>query len=348
MHKTYLSRAVTRAMSADHPIGDPFGGPAYGERRDPVSAIISIGTMAGSYAAAGGFAAMAITEGLMFAGAAISLVGNVTGNRTLSKIGMVAGLAGGVGALAETFTGQTLGGTLGDVFGQAGASAAPSAAAQPLAQTPTAASPVAPPSADLVREALLPTTGGVDPTATVPRGAPFTPQGPAPMLTDPLTSVSPLTAGADMMAGPAAAPPTGLNRLLESAKSVGGRVMDLSKNNPAAALMLGNAVGSVADWLSGKTDAEIDALRAQVGFGNARAQQIQEEIERERRRRANLNAGYSQVNAGVQVNPNVQVTPVPMPGVMPQQQGAMPGPALPMQAQTMMAQQQGLIAGARR
>lgn len=347
MHKTYLSRAVTRAMSADHPIGDPFGGPAYGERRDPVSAIISIGTMVGSYAAAGTFAAMAITEGLMFAGAAISLVGNITGNRTLSKIGMVAGLAGGVGALAETFTGQTLG-TLGDAFGAgAGQAGAPGAAAAPLSQTPTAAAPVSAPSADLVRD-ILPTTGGIDPTATVPRGAPFAPQAPAPMLTDPLSTIAPATTGANLMSGPAAAPATGFDRLLEGAKSVGGSIMDLSKNNPAAALMLGNAVGSVSDWLSGKTDAEIDALRAQVGFGNARAQQIQEEIERERRRRANLNAGYSQVNAGVQVNPNVQVTPVPMPGVMPQQQGAMPGPALPMQAQTMMAQQQGLIAGARR
>ena len=100
MQKTYLSRAVTRAMSLDHPIGDPFGGTAYGEKNDPVSAIISIGTMAGTYAAAGSFAAMTLMQGLAFAGAALSLTGNVTGNKTLMKIGMVAGIAGGIGMLA--------------------------------------------------------------------------------------------------------------------------------------------------------------------------------------------------------------------------------------------------------
>ena len=39
MFKVYLSRRQTRAMSIDHPIGDPTGGPAYRELRDPVTAI---------------------------------------------------------------------------------------------------------------------------------------------------------------------------------------------------------------------------------------------------------------------------------------------------------------------
>jgi hypothetical protein len=38
--KIYLSRAQTRAMSIDHPIGDPTGGAAYGEYKDPVTAAI--------------------------------------------------------------------------------------------------------------------------------------------------------------------------------------------------------------------------------------------------------------------------------------------------------------------
>ena len=42
-NKVYLSRAQTRAMSIDHPIGDPFGGAMYGELRDPVSAAIVAG-----------------------------------------------------------------------------------------------------------------------------------------------------------------------------------------------------------------------------------------------------------------------------------------------------------------
>jgi hypothetical protein len=37
--KIYLSRAQTRAMSIDHPVGDPTGGAAYREMRDPATAI---------------------------------------------------------------------------------------------------------------------------------------------------------------------------------------------------------------------------------------------------------------------------------------------------------------------
>jgi len=39
MFKVYLSRKQTKAMSADHPIGDPTGGAAYREMRDPTTAI---------------------------------------------------------------------------------------------------------------------------------------------------------------------------------------------------------------------------------------------------------------------------------------------------------------------
>ena len=77
------------------------------------------------------------------------------------------------------------------------------------------------------------------------------------------------------------------------------------------------AVGGLSDWLSGKTDAEIDALEAQTramqaqgGLADARTVQIQEQLALEKQRRANLNAGYSQVNAGINVNPNVSI-PLP-------------------------------------
>lgn len=43
MHKHYLTRAQNRAYAMDNPIGDPFGGAAYGEKNDPISAIISVG-----------------------------------------------------------------------------------------------------------------------------------------------------------------------------------------------------------------------------------------------------------------------------------------------------------------
>ena len=48
MYKVYLSRAQTRAWSLDMPIGDPTGGPAYGERNDPVSAVTAGASIFGS------------------------------------------------------------------------------------------------------------------------------------------------------------------------------------------------------------------------------------------------------------------------------------------------------------
>lgn len=43
LNKIYASRSQTRSMGMHDPIGDPFGGPAYGERNDPVSAALTIG-----------------------------------------------------------------------------------------------------------------------------------------------------------------------------------------------------------------------------------------------------------------------------------------------------------------
>lgn len=42
-NKIYLSRSQTRSMSAYEPIGDAYGGAAYGERNDPVTAAVVVG-----------------------------------------------------------------------------------------------------------------------------------------------------------------------------------------------------------------------------------------------------------------------------------------------------------------
>lgn len=148
--KTYLSREMTRAMALDHPIGDPHGGPAYGERNDPVSAVISLAAMGGTYAAAGSFAAMTLVQGAVFAGAALSLVGNVTGNQTLSKIGMVVGLAGGIGSLLDI--GTTAGG-VGELFGLDKAAGATTGA--PGAQLVQSANPAADVTTSGVSDAIV-------------------------------------------------------------------------------------------------------------------------------------------------------------------------------------------------
>ena len=140
-HKIYLTRSQTRAMGMEHPIGDPYGGPAYGERNEPVSAVLAVVGMAATAEAA--FAG-SIMAGIAFAGSAISLVGNLTGNSTLSKIGAVAGLIGGAGAaglFGEAAQGATWAGTFGTEA--AGAGAGPGAA---LSQTPTAMPDVTPSS----------------------------------------------------------------------------------------------------------------------------------------------------------------------------------------------------------
>ena len=49
LRKYYLSRAQTRAMSVEYPIGDPTGGAAYREMRDPVTAgIMAVGSIGGA------------------------------------------------------------------------------------------------------------------------------------------------------------------------------------------------------------------------------------------------------------------------------------------------------------
>lgn len=344
MQKTYLSREMTRAMSLDHPIGDPFGGPAYGERREPISAIISVGAMIGSGSA---FAAAtttlgAVMAGVSFAGAALSLIGNITGNSTLSKIGMVAGLVGGVGMGADALLGGK-----NFTFSGGDAAGAPEwlqGAKKALNLTP-AGTTVAP--AEAARQGLatnVDATSLVDAAGAAPGGltAPGSsanalnaPGGGANALnlgpSDSINTVAGELAqapGSLTMPPGAQAPATaaGPGSLMDSVKGAGKGMLDFVKQNPGAAYMAGSAVSGVADWLSGKTDAEIAALQAQVGYADARAMQIQDEIAREKQRRANLNQGWAQVDTRLPVNQNVTL---PMPWQQQQQAGLINGVRTP-------------------
>lgn len=102
------------------PIGDPFGGPAYGEKNGPAVALLGAGM---SISAGLGIAATGwtLTAGLMVAGGVMSGLGALTGNKTLSKLGMVAGLAGGVGQFfskAGGFEGMSSAWNAGDTVGE--------------------------------------------------------------------------------------------------------------------------------------------------------------------------------------------------------------------------------------
>jgi hypothetical protein len=340
--KIYLSRAQTRAMAAEHPIGDPTGGPAYGEKNDPISAAISIGTMFAT--AEAGFAAMTLMQGITFAGAAVSLVGNITGNKSLMKLGAIAGIAGGLGSFAESqglFSSGNLSETLG--MGAKETTSALNATPAPGTQTPVADGVQVTPVPDAAQSRSLTGAGGPDITTTTQRelaaasGADVNVAGGGTRSLNVGPAVDPLNPGLapgkDILgrnipqmsyaqgSGPnlstAAAPAPGFvdslkaGNYLDAAKAAGSGTMDMLKNNPTGAYVAAQAIGGVADWLSGKTDAEIAALKANTGFADAKAQEVQLAIAKEERRRLNMANRYATTSpqTGIAVNPNAVVRP---------------------------------------
>lgn len=110
---------------------------------DPVSAIISIITIASTGGAVIAGTA-SLLGGLAFAGASLSLIGNVTGNEKLARIGAVVGAGAGLANLAKGAIEAASAGTAADLADAsraadaAGASYEASAAEAALSNTPTA------------------------------------------------------------------------------------------------------------------------------------------------------------------------------------------------------------------
>jgi hypothetical protein len=123
----YLSLSISRALAKEHPVGDPFGGPAYGDRNMPffigpaigaaAATVGAVGTTvaAGSAAAAAGVAVGAVTATtaaisvvsaiatvVTVVGTVLTVVGAVTGNEKLLKVGGYMALAGGVAGFAAS------------------------------------------------------------------------------------------------------------------------------------------------------------------------------------------------------------------------------------------------------
>jgi hypothetical protein len=331
--KIYLSRAQTRAMAAEHPIGDPTGGPAYGEKNDPISAAISIGTMFAT--AEAGFAAMTVMQGITFAGAAVSLVGNITGNKSLMKLGAIAGIAGGLGAFAES-QGLFSSGNLGESLGMT--TSIPDEALRGSvavgAQTPVVDGVQTSPVVDAASTPSVvnnqPLNVNAPGAATTPLNTPggATPSLNAPnpgtdILGRPLPAMSYAPGAGPNMSPAVPAAPGFVDSLkagnyLDAAKAAGSNVMDTLKTNPTGAYVAAQAIGGVADWLSGKTDAEIAALKANTGFADAKAQEVQLAIAKEERRRLNMANRYATTSpqTGIVVNPNAAVQPAATTGLV--------------------------------
>ena len=326
MQKIYLSRAQTRAMAAYEPIGDAFGGAAYGEKNDPVSAAFSIYGM--FTAAETGFAAMTMMQGLAFAGSALSLVGNVTGNADLMKIGAVAGLAGFAGS-AGMFgdSVQNWGKAATDV----GAVPSPAAA---LSETPT--NPVnstdalqSPTGSNLPQgnqisgattipvgnappvDVNTPGTGGginAAPGASGINAAPGMPGTPTigmpgydPMaqLGGPPATPSSATPGAPSLRPPGVGPGLQMTTATQDPGLL-SQAMKWTKENPTLAMMAGKAVEGGVDVATGKTQAYVD-------YYKAKAAEAQRSIDLQKERQSRLNQGYMTSNANVGVNPNANL-----------------------------------------
>jgi hypothetical protein len=97
----------------------------------------------------------------------------------------------------------------------------------------------------------------------------------------------------------------------DAAMTAGSGAMDMLKTNPTGAYVASKAVGGLADWLSGRSEAELEQIKANTGYANAKALEVQATVDREKMRRANLNAGYGSVNAGFKINPNAVVAQPP-------------------------------------
>lgn len=96
-----------------------FAGPAFA---DPVSAIVAVVTMYGTAATA----TTSLLAGLAFAGSAVSLIGNVTGNTKLARIGGVVAAGAGIASWAQSLSGAAAG--AGGAGAEAGAAAGANAA----------------------------------------------------------------------------------------------------------------------------------------------------------------------------------------------------------------------------
>ena len=302
--KIYLSRAMTKAMSADHPIGDPTGGPAYGERNDPVSAVIAVASMAPAVSA--GIAAVTVAQGLMFAGGALSLIGNATGNKDLMVLGSAVMLGGGIGGMMSD-AGTGFNSTMSEAFSSnpassamggatSGASGASATGAPPVTEKLAGSTSVGNQAAGTSN---VLDTGVVAPSIN-PTGTPVASPSTFKTNYDKASSGAPSALKLDAMGNDPG--------LID-------RAMGFADKNPMAAMIGAQTVGGVAsgvmDMASGKSGAEAEQLEADAAYRTAMTDKTNRETALSASRIAQLNANLKAQRGGqFNVNPNaVTMTP---------------------------------------
>ena len=156
MEATYLSRSISKMLEAEEPVGDPFGGAAYGCKEFSLRKAIGIGAAVVAIVATAGAAApllagsltvASVSAGLVVVGSALTIASVATGNEKLGKIGGTLALVGGIGLAANAALGASSA-TQSNGFASTLDDAA--TAAKPAAQELSTAGQIAPtPGADL-------------------------------------------------------------------------------------------------------------------------------------------------------------------------------------------------------
>lgn len=257
--------------------------------------VAAAGAIKGAVAAAGIMKSMAV------AGTALSVVGTATGNQKLAKIGAVVGTVGTLGTVGA--------------FGSKAATLGMSESAKTAAATKAATSYGANIRPNLTRQALqsgapaqqlnqLAPGAGVRSLAA--GGGQMTPG--AGLLRNALPAGLP----APTLSATQAAP-TVMGRIGGALKAAGNVI----KDNPELATVMAAGAGELANFLSGKTDAEIREMESRIDANDANAQQALFAIAEEKRRRQNLNQGYMAVNPTI-----TSANPYQPPGLLAQ---SMPG-----------------------
>jgi hypothetical protein len=131
VNKLYLPPSETRRYAVELPVGDPWSGPAFGKREMPVVAVALAATSFVSGVAA--FTAATTIGGMIAAGAtivgsALTIIGTVTGNAKLAKIGGILSIGGMVGTGVVNSMADTAANAAAEGAAQAGAEGAAEAA----------------------------------------------------------------------------------------------------------------------------------------------------------------------------------------------------------------------------
>lgn len=105
-HAHYLTVSESRRWAMDNPVGNPYHD--FKTKEMPIVPVVVMAVGAYGVATAATMYGM-IAAGLTFASGAFSLAGQLTGNKTLSNIGMIAGVAGAAVGLAGSMGAFTSG-----------------------------------------------------------------------------------------------------------------------------------------------------------------------------------------------------------------------------------------------